>query len=51
VTATELRPPAYPSQEYEDKSNQAKANQADLEAKQKQLTAESNSLKSQLAPI
>ena len=51
LTATELSPPAHPSQEYEDKYNQAKANQADLERKQKQLTAESNSLKSQQASL
>lgn len=51
LTATELNPPAHPSQEYEDKYNQAKANQADLERKQKQLTAESNSLKSQQASL
>jgi chromosome segregation ATPase len=51
VTATELSPPAHPSQEYEDKYNQAKADQADLERKQKQLTAESNSLKSQQASL
>jgi uncharacterized membrane protein YdfJ with MMPL/SSD domain len=51
LTATELSPPAKPSQEYEDKYNQAKANQADLERKQKQLTAEANSLKSQQASL
>ncbi len=51
LTATQLRPAAHPSQEYEDKYNQAKANQADLERKQKQLTAESNSLKSQQASL
>ena len=51
LTATQLRPSARPSQEYEDKYNQAKANQADLENKQKQLTAESNSLKSQQASL
>jgi uncharacterized membrane protein YdfJ with MMPL/SSD domain len=51
LTATQLRPPARPSQEYEDKYNQAKANQADLEKKQKQLTAESNALKSQQASL
>ena len=51
VTATELSPPAKPSKEYEDKYNEAKANQADLEAKQKKLTAESNSLKSQQASL
>jgi uncharacterized membrane protein YdfJ with MMPL/SSD domain len=46
LTATELSPPATPSQEYQDKYNQAKANQADLERKQKQLTAEADALKS-----
>jgi uncharacterized membrane protein YdfJ with MMPL/SSD domain len=51
LTATELSPPAHPSQEYEDKYNQAKANQADLERKQKTLTAKSNSLKSQQASL
>jgi chromosome segregation ATPase len=51
LTATELGPSAHPSQEYEDKYNQAKANQADLERKQKQLTAESDSLKSQQASL
>jgi chromosome segregation ATPase len=51
LTATELSPPAKPSKEYEDKYNQAKANQADLEKKQKQLTAEANSLKSQQASL
>jgi uncharacterized membrane protein YdfJ with MMPL/SSD domain len=51
LTATRLSPPAHPSQEYEDKYNQAKANQADLEQKQKTLTAESNSLKSQQASL
>jgi uncharacterized membrane protein YdfJ with MMPL/SSD domain len=51
LTATELHPPAHPSQEYEDKYHQAKANQADLEAKQKQLTAESNALKAQQASL
>ena len=51
LTATKLSPPAHPSQEYEDKYNQAKANQADLERKQKTLTAESNSLKSQQASL
>jgi uncharacterized membrane protein YdfJ with MMPL/SSD domain len=51
LTATKLSPPAHPSKEYEDKYNQAKANQADLEQKQKQLTAESNSLKSQQASL
>jgi uncharacterized membrane protein YdfJ with MMPL/SSD domain len=51
LTATELRPPARPSQEYEDKYNQAKANQADLERKQKTLTAKSNSLKAQQASL
>jgi uncharacterized membrane protein YdfJ with MMPL/SSD domain len=51
LTATELSPPAKPSKEYEDKYNQAKANQADLERKQKQLTAEANSLKSQQASL
>jgi uncharacterized membrane protein YdfJ with MMPL/SSD domain len=51
LTATRLSPPASPSKEYEDKYNQAKANQADLEKKQKQLTAESNSLKSQQASL
>ena len=51
LTATELSPPAHPSQEYEDKYNQAKANQADLERKQKELTAESNALKSQQASL
>jgi uncharacterized membrane protein YdfJ with MMPL/SSD domain len=49
VTAASLQPPARPSQEYEDKYNQA--NQADLENKQKQLTAESNSLKAQQASL
>jgi RND superfamily putative drug exporter len=49
LTATKLSPPAHPSQGYEDKYNQAKANQADLERKQKKLTAESNSLKAQQA--
>jgi hypothetical protein len=34
-----------------DKYNQAKANQADLERKQKKLTAESNSLKAQQASL
>jgi uncharacterized membrane protein YdfJ with MMPL/SSD domain len=51
LTATRLSPPAHPSQEYEDKYNQAKANQADLEQKQTTLTAESNSLKSQQASL
>jgi septal ring factor EnvC (AmiA/AmiB activator) len=51
LTATKLSPPAHPSQEYEDKYNQAKANQADLERKQKKLTAESNSLKAQQASL
>jgi hypothetical protein len=39
LTATKLSPPAHPSQAYEDKYNQAKANQADLERKQKTLAA------------
>jgi uncharacterized membrane protein YdfJ with MMPL/SSD domain len=51
LTATELDPVAKPSQEYEDKYNQAKANQADLEKKQKELTAEANSLKAQQASL
>ena len=51
LTATELSPPAKTSKEYEDKYNQAKANQADLEKKQKQLTAEAISLKSQQASL
>jgi uncharacterized membrane protein YdfJ with MMPL/SSD domain len=49
VTATQLSPPARPSQAYQDKYDQAKANQADLERKQKELTAEANSLKAQQA--
>ena len=51
VTAVELSPPAHPSKAYEDKYNQAKANQADLERKQKELTAEANSLKAQQASL
>jgi uncharacterized membrane protein YdfJ with MMPL/SSD domain len=51
LTATELHPPARPSQDYEDKYHQAKANQADLERKQKTLTAKSNSLKAQQASL
>jgi uncharacterized membrane protein YdfJ with MMPL/SSD domain len=51
VTAVELSQPAHPSKADEDKYNQAKANQADLERKQKELTAESNSLKAQQASL
>ena len=51
MTAVEPSPPAHPSKAYEDKYNQAKANQADLERKQKELTAESNSLKAQQASL
>jgi uncharacterized membrane protein YdfJ with MMPL/SSD domain len=51
ATAVRVQPPAHPSQAYEDKYNQAKANQADLERKQKELTAESNSLKAQQASL
>ena len=47
LTATELDTPAKPSKEYEDKYNQAKANQADLEKKQKELTAEGAALQRQ----
>jgi len=48
VTAVQVHPPAHPSQAYEDKYNQAKANQ---EREQKELTAEANSLKAQQAPL
>jgi uncharacterized membrane protein YdfJ with MMPL/SSD domain len=51
LTATELQPPAAPSKDYTDKYNEAKANQADLERKQKTLTAEANSLKAQQASL
>ena len=51
VTAVELSPLAHPSKACEDKYNQAKANQADLERKQKELTAEANSLKAQQASL
>jgi hypothetical protein len=50
-TATRLSPPAHPSQADQDKYNQAKANQADLQRKQQQLTAESNFLRSQQASL
>jgi septal ring factor EnvC (AmiA/AmiB activator) len=51
VTAVRVNPPAHPSQVYEDKYNQAKANQAELERKQAQLQDQKRQLQQEQAQL